>query len=86
MYMYMYIYVYIGLKAYFRVGAKAFKPCTVCAGGHDELVKGREPVLRDSADDHTLWSPCTSIQRRECSPTSAGVVQHSLRAPFPQRN
>jgi hypothetical protein len=72
------------VKGLFQSGSGIVQNVHGCAGGHGDPVKVREPVLRDPANDHTLWSPCISIQRHECSPTSAGVVQHGLRALFPQ--
>jgi len=40
-------------------------------------MKGREPVLmRDPACAHTLCSHCISIWHRDCSPTSAAIVQN----------
>jgi len=47
-------------------------------------IKGWEPVLRDPACAHTLCSHRVSIWHRDCSPTSAAIVQNQLHEPFPQ--
>jgi len=72
----------LGLKA-ISGGGGILETVHSLLGGRGDPVKGREPVLRDTACAHTLWAHRISTWHRDCSPTSAGIVQNQVYEPFP---